>query len=177
MNTVTIEDLISIGQVIKTIGYKGNILIRPFEGFNKTWENLKKCIIRVNGVLAPFFIEKIEKHQDELIVKFDNYCDDKSAHEILHHEIFVMNNQVTTETPVESAEDDLESWIGFTVIDTTQGVLGLIEDIEELPGQFLIHLTYKDKEIAIPFAEELVLDIDVDNKTLTMELPDGILDL
>jgi valyl-tRNA synthetase len=49
-------------------------------------------------------------------------------------------------------------------MDASVGELGLIEDIEELPGQFLIHLTYNSKEIVIPFAEELVLDVDLDNK-------------
>ena len=175
--TVTVDDLVPIGQVIKTIGYKSNILVRPYEGFNKTWENVRKCVIRVNGILAPFFIEKSELHNDELELKFDAYHDDKSAHDILHQEIYVIKDQVSTESEEEMAEDDLGSWIGFKVMDASVGELGLIEDIEELPGQFLIHLTYNGKEIVIPFAEELVLDVDVDNKILTMELPEGILDL
>ena len=69
MNTVTEDELISIGQVIKTIGYKGNILVRPFEGYEETWENLKKCIIRVNGILAPFFIEKILSIKKNMVAK------------------------------------------------------------------------------------------------------------
>ena len=38
------------------------------------------------------------------------------------------------------------------------------------------HLDVYKRQV-IPFAEELVLDVDVDNKILTMELPEGILDL
>lgn len=177
MKTVTVDDLIPIGQVIKTIGYKGTILVRPFDGYKVTWESINKCVIRVNGILAPFFIQKIDRFKEELELKFDNYSDDKSAHEILHQEIYVMKKHIINESEDDKSEDDLESWIGFKVIDTSVGELGCIEDVEELPGQFLIHLTYHGKEIAIPFVEELVTDVDVDNKVLIMELPEGILDL
>ncbi len=177
MSTVTLDDLAAIGQVIKTIGYKGTLQVRPYDGYDETWKNLQKCVIRVNGILAPFFIEKIERIREEWELKFDFYHDDKSAHEILHQEIYVMKDQINNESEDDQSEDDLESWIGYKVIDNTIGELGSIEDVEELPGQFLIHLTYQGKEIAIPFVEDLVVDVDVDNKVLTMELPDGILDL
>ena len=54
--TVTVDDLVPIGQLIKTIGDKGNILARPYEGVNKTCENVRKGVIRGNGSLAPFFM-------------------------------------------------------------------------------------------------------------------------
>ncbi|MEO5583093.1 MAG: hypothetical protein ABIR66_10395, partial [Saprospiraceae bacterium] len=82
-------------------------------------------------------------------------------------------NRSSLDTPEEAG--DINEWIGFSINDNKEGNIGLIESIEELPGQILAGVIFQDRAIQIPLAEELILDIDLDNKIIFMDLPEGIL--
>ena len=53
----------------------------------------------------------------------------------------------------------------------------MVDQVEELPTQELAVLRVADKEIRIPIVEDFYTDIDLENKVIVMNLPDGLLDL
>ncbi len=175
MATPFSESLLAIGQIAKTIGYKGNVLIDSYPGYEQTWNTLNKCLIKVDGVWAPFFVTSIRSHADLVDVQFEDLPDDKAARVIVQQEVFVFPDQVSPD------EDEVEindsEWIGFTVIDTEAGQIGEIISVKELPGQDLAIVNYLDRTVSIPLAEELIVDIDLDKKVVILNLPYGLLDL
>jgi len=79
---------------------------------------------------------------------------------------------------IEEAEDlDPNVLIGFTYVDEEKGELGEIEDIQDYAGNIVLVLVIKGEEVLIPFADENFIDLDEENKTITMDTPDGLLDL
>ena len=80
-------------------------------------------------------------------------------------------------------EDDLigditwDSFIGYQVVDEALGELGAITDVDESTINVLLQIDHKGKEILLPAAEELILSADHENKTLTVSVPEGLLDL
>ena len=74
-------------------------------------------------------------------------------------------------------DDELDGWLGFTIIDDHWGIIGVIEELKILPGQELAVVTYKEKKISIPLVEDLIYDLDLETQTIRMNLPDGLLDL
>lgn len=176
MNIINEESLTAIGRVVKTVGYKGKIVIEPYHQSESTWEAIDKCIIKVQGIWAPFFIENKRLMHDELEIKLTEYSDDTRAKEIVQQEVYVLDSQIV-ETEDIQTEDELTEWIGFEVHDLEYGLIGTIDDIEELPGQILIYLHYNGKRISIPFVDELVEDMTIENKKIFMNLPAGLLEL
>ncbi|MEP7266110.1 MAG: hypothetical protein ABI844_00690 [Saprospiraceae bacterium] len=169
-------DLIPIGKVIKTISYKGEILVESYAGFDSTWEELVKCIIKVKGIWAPFFIEsKSDSKNHEVLLKFKEYGDDKSAREIMLEEIFVFNSEIKGNEFLQ--EDDIHDWIGFLVKDEEYGEIGLVQGVEELPGQDLLQITFQGRIVSIPLVEELIVELDPEHKIVVVNLPAGLLDL
>lgn len=169
--------LCPVGVVRKTIGYQGKVLADPFEGYEETWKGLSKCLIRVNGVWAPFFVLQKEERKDGIEVLFDDLRDDKEAKSIVNEEIFVRPQDILNNETPDEEEDDTAAWIGFTVSDQAAGFAGQIENIEEMPTQLLAHVRSGDKLCAIPLVEEFIEDIDIKNRTITLHLPPGLLDL
>lgn len=166
-----------VGVIRKTTGYQGKVLVDPYKGYEETWKQLSKCLIRVNGVWAPFFVLQKEERNDGMEVLFDDLDDDKEAKSIVNQEIFVQPQDVLNNETPDEEEDDISSWIGFTVSDQVTGFSGQIEDIEEMPTQLLAHIRSGDKEYAIPLVEELIEDLDIKNRTIIMKLPPGLLEL
>lgn len=167
--------LTPIGRVIKTVGYKGALIIEAFEGYDAVCENLDKCLIKVNGIWAPFFVTEIKEHGADLEVLLED-IDEKTAKQLTFQEVYVMSKDLPE--PDETEEDDaLDSWFGFTIVDSQWGIIGVIEELKILPGQELAVVTYKGKHISIPLVEDLIYDLDLENQTIRMNLPEGLLDL
>ena len=176
MKAIDFEDLIPIGVISKSIGYKMAVRIEPHDGFDATWSSLKKCLIKVHGVWAPFFIKSKTMHVDYIDVLFEDVFHEQDIRNIAHQEVFIQSSERSDHDTIEE-EGELEDWISFKIIDTIAGEIGEITSIEELPGQVMAMVQYQEKIISIPLVEELILDIDLEKKAILMNLPIGILDL
>ena len=55
--------------------------------------------------------------------------------------------------------------------------IGVIQEIIEQPHQLLVTILYQGQEAYIPLHEESLKGVDHSKKTVTVELPDGLLDL
>lgn len=171
------DQLIPVGSILKTVGYQGALLIDTYPDFDLTWDHMDQCLIRVDGVWAPFFIVSKEHKQDGLLVLFEDLGDNKLAKSLIHEEIFVLKTQVIIGQDNTEDKDEIEGWLGFTIYDIDTSFSGVIEELEELPSQLLAHVTYEGKRIVIPLADELIIELDPEKKTVKMDLPQGLLDL
>ena len=67
--------------------------------------------------------------------------------------------------------------IGFQVIDTKYGEVGSIVSVNDRTAQALFEIINQGKEILIPIIDEFIVSIDRESKILTVQTPDGLLDL
>ena len=56
-------------------------------------------------------------------------------------------------------------------------ILGTITNVDCSTENFLFIVTQNDKDIFIPATDDFIIDIDINSKTLTMSLPEGLLDI
>jgi len=171
------SQLVAIGLILKTVGYQGGLLIDTYPEYGSTWNLIHKCLIRVDGVWAPFFIVSKEIKSEGLLVLFEDLQDNKLAKSLIHQEIFILNSQLTIEIPPADEQDEINAWTGYTIYDIHTDFAAIIDRVEELPSQLLAFVTYKGKSIVLPLAEELIVELDPDNKSMKMDLPSGLLEL
>ena len=50
-------------------------------------------------------------------------------------------------------------------------------EVNEYPQQFVATVMYKETEILFPLNEDFIVEFDEDEKTLTLDLPEGLLDI
>ena len=68
-------------------------------------------------------------------------------------------------------------WIGFRVLDTKIGDLGMIEDVIQTGSQWLAQIRVQGKEALIPLVEQTMVKTDLKKKILYTRLPDGLLEV
>lgn len=175
MQAFSFDQHTAIGEIIKTNGYKGHLLVNAYEDLEHTWSNLKKCLIQVNGIWAPFFIETMASRGEFIEIKFEEIPSDQEAQELIRHEICIHPEEIHPDDLQHTTQE--ESWIGYLIKDESGNNIGMVDQVEELPTQELAVLRVADKEIRIPIVEDFILDIDLENKVIVMNLPDGLLDL
>ncbi|HKG05409.1 MAG TPA: hypothetical protein VKB19_03070, partial [Pedobacter sp.] len=66
---------------------------------------------------------------------------------------------------------------GFIVIDEVHGELGEIIEVNEYPQQFVATIAHKTTEILFPLNEDMIVEIDEEEGTLRVDLPEGLLDI
>ena len=80
----------------------------------------------------------------------------------------------------ESAfEDEPAMWEGWQVFDDAAGLLGAVSGVIDNPGQALLEVSRADGRgnLLVPVVDEIVRDVDVDGRAISVTLPNGLLDL
>ena len=129
-------------------------------------------VLELDGILVPFFMEEYRFRSDSTaLVKFEDIDTQDRARELTNCDVYF---------PRQLADDDDEalSWtflVGFDIVEARTGKkVGTIASIDDSTANILFEL--EDGRL-IPASEELITDIDKDKKTITINLPEGILDL
>ena len=66
---------------------------------------------------------------------------------------------------------------GYTMIDKTAGVVGVIEAVLEMPQQQMASVQYQGRAVFAPLNPHFVVEIDAKSKTVKVDLPEGLLDI
>ena len=68
-------------------------------------------------------------------------------------------------------------FIGFEATDVTAGPLGEIIDIDDSTINTLFVIEDGGEERLVPINEDFIKNIDHENRTITLELPEGLIEL
>lgn len=123
----------------------------------------------------PMEVENTWMHGDRLIFKFQGVDTISDAEKLAGAEV-----SIPFEQRAELAEDEVyqSDLVGCEVVDTTGRALGVVIDFQETGGTPLLEVkTPKGRELLIPFANSICTKIDLENKQIVVNPPDGLLDL
>lgn len=167
------EQVYKIGQITKPHGLKGELSMN-FDDDIFDRADCPYLICEVDGLLVPFFIEEYRfKTDSSALVKFLDIDSSEQAQQLVGSTVYFENKFIE-----EGSEDEvsLNYFIGFTVKDG-ETYIGTITDIDDQTENWLFVIEHGDDELLIPAHEEFITDIDHQNRTITMDLPNGLIDL
>ena len=171
---------ILVGHTKKAFGTKGEIRLFVEAEFVEDILVATVLFIEKEGKAIPYFVEEV-KMLDTLVVKLEEVDSKEVAAKLAGKSILLRSQDVRPEEdrliPLENNGLFYSQYIGFEVIDEMLGRIGTIERVEEFPQQEMGVLSYQTKEILIPLNETLIVNINEKEKTIKMDLPEGILDL
>ncbi len=164
-----------IGTILKHHGFKGQLFVKSDFDFIETQE--EPVFIEIDNYLVPFFVNTNSvKYLSEntAIIKFLDIDSEIDAQKLIGKQLFFPSILIIDN---EDEENSYSYLTGFNLIDNLTGEIGEIEDFIDIPNNPLFQLTYNRKEILIPVNSLTSMKIDKQNKTVTANLPDGLLSL
>ena len=165
------QDVYKIGQIGRTHGVKGEV---TFQFTDDVWDRAEApyLFLRVEGLLVPFFLEEYRFSSDTTaLLKFLDYDTANDVQMLVGCEVFFPHSL----TP-EASDDDEYTWryfTGFELFDEKAGLIGTIDFVDETTQNVLFQVG----ERYIPAAEDWITDINHKERTISMTLPEGLLDL
>ena len=165
------EDVYRIGKIGKPHGVKGEVSVHFTDDvFDRTESSY--LILKIDGILVPFFLEEYRFRSDEtVLVKFCDVDTQDKARQLTGCEVFFPR-------AIVESDDAHLSWAqitGFALKDAQTGQqIGTIDSVDDSTENVLFEL---EDGTLIPANEDLIQQIDAQNKVITIQLPDGLLDL
>ena len=162
---ITNEEVIAIGKITRTHGKRGEVQCLME---NEYWDNADATflILSINNILVPFrVLDWRGKGSDSLIFQLDHITDELEAQQLIGHHAYMLKSDISEEDEI------LPTWqslLGYQVIDTDQGNLGIITDVDETTINTLITLNNNQ---LIPLHEDFIIDIQQDQQQITICLP------
>lgn len=174
------EELIEVGIYNKPHGINGEISA-TFDYDTDAISPLECYISEINGIFVPFFTEsKRAKTGSTLLVKLEGIDSEKDAKMLVNRHIYALKKDFKYSNNNELPDDDelpLDFFIGYDIISDTGNTLGTITDVDCSTENYLFIVDYDNRQVFIPATEDFITDIDINNKTIIMCLPEGILEI
>ena len=171
---MNIDSCFKLGKITKAHGLKGDLKATFEAEFPIDFSKLESVFVNINNKLIPFFIENISVQGKKAIFTIEDIKDLTAAQPLFDKELYLPLNMLPEKDDSILLYKDL---IGFTVADLTLGMLGIITDVYTMPGQEILAMDYKNKEILIPASEELITKIEKRKKIVHIDIPEGLLEI
>lgn len=141
-------------------------------------DELKCLFVDIDGIFVPFFINSFRRRGTEAsLLIIDGFESADEVRVLTNKKIYCL----TEELPLEDLTDEdgfyTADFIGWKIMDG-KNLIGEITDFDDSTENVLfIVRTPADKTVYVPVADELITEIDEENRLLSMNLPDGLVDL
>lgn len=166
------QEVYKIGLIGKAHGVKGELSIQIDDDvFDRV--DAEYLVLKLDGIFVPFFMEEYRFKSDSVaLVKFEGVDTQERARELTGVEVYFPRELAEQD---EEAELSYAALVGYTLIDNNSGKpVGIIAYVDEQTINIMFEL--EDGRL-IPASEELIVDVDQKNRTITLDIPEGILDL
>lgn len=166
--------MIRIGKIVATHGLAGTVVFSHFAGSNNWLKKGDALFIELNkGSYIPYFVEHEKAaNEEEYLLGFEEVDTVEAAKKLVGKHVYVKEDLLKKE-----AQNSPLLWIGFNIVDTALGSVGIIEDVFQIGHQWLAKITYQEREVLIPLIEQMLIEVSVRNKFIRMDLPEGLLEL
>lgn len=167
---IRLEEIAPIGIFGKTHGIKGEINLELNIDFDL--ENTPYIIVDIDGIFVPFFIEDYRYKSDTMaLVLFEDINTEEQVRPFFGKKAYVKKDALGED---ENDEMSINYYVGFTMLTPQRVVIGQIVEIDDSTANVLFVL---DNDALVPVGAIEVLDLDTDNHTMIVEIPEGLLDI
>jgi len=167
------DEFITIGKVVSTQGNKGEVNILPLTDSTDRFKNLVTVFLRNNNSQTTSNIEKIRIKEDTVILKLKDIENIEEAKMIVGSFL-----EVERKNAVKLPKDTyfIFEIIGLEVYTENNIFLGKVENVISTGSNDVYIVKGKNKkELFIPAIREVVKNVNLEKKRITINIVDGLI--
>ena len=160
-----------IGKIVNAVGLKGEVKVYNYSDSPEIYESTEA--VYVDDELLE--VENLRLQKNMVILKLAGIEDRNAAEAAKNRETFVTEDDLPE---LEEGEYYIRDLIGMEVALEDGSHLGTMTDVIQNSAQDIFQLrTDEGKNVLIPRVPEFILDINTDERKITVRLIEGMLDL
>ncbi len=168
------EDLIAVANITKPRGLRGEVVADILTDFPERFDNLDKILaVDKTGKTLELEIESFFFQKNRIVLKFKQFNSIEEVEHLRNTELCIPESEA-----VELAEDEFFDWeLEDCEVETLEGKkIGVVREIFRAGENINLVVVDGKKDYMIPFVEAICPEVDVENKLIKVDLPEGILE-
>lgn len=162
-----------VGTIVGTFGNKGDIKINPSMSPDDYLIDVKSIFIEnESGTKQEFNVLRAKKHKNIFVFTIEGIDDMDVAESLSGLSVYLPNFDFIELQENEYLYHDLE---GLTAYTNNGDLVGKVDHVIRGGNDILVIKDENGKEIMVPFADELVPEVNLQEKTITINAIDGLI--
>ena len=169
------EDFITLARVVKTQGRHGEVAVELHTDIpGRLHAGMRIFGLGENGSRRELRIDDVWPHKNWVVLKFAGVDSISDAEVLVGSELQVPQSERAELGPGAAYVSDL---VGCVVFDRGREV-GVVSDVRFGAGEAPLLVVGSGKnELEIPYAQEFLVNADLEHKRIEMNLPEGLLEV
>lgn len=174
VNDLKQEELVSIGKVCGTHGYRGVVKVLPLTDFPERFQDLKKVLVDKKDGLVELSVESVNPYKSMLLITFAEINTKEEAQEYFNCLLKVSESEIYLLPDGYYYHFQL---LGMAVYDINRGFLGELKEILETGANDVYVVNGPSYgEILIPAIKEVIVAVNVAENKMQVDLLPGLID-
>lgn len=170
---MSFDECYQLGNVVKTHGLRGEIVFFLDVDDPKLYQEMESVFVDLNGKLVPFFIESFHLQGDRAIVALDEMQDIDSAKELVGKDLYL---PLSFLPDLSEGQYYFHELPGLEVYHNNK-LIGIAKEVYQMPNNNLLAVDHDNTEVLIPLNDHIVYKVDLVEKKILTNLPDGLLEV
>jgi 16S rRNA processing protein RimM len=175
METIPKSDCQKIGFIRKTHGVHGELVMEYEPEFEESVVEAERYFLEIDGLLVPFFVAEDGlrfRSAKTALVTFDWVETEKYARRLVGSSVYLFNYEIID----EPEEATISQFLHFQLLDENGKKLGQISAVDDYSGNIVCTVDTKKGEILVPFNEDFLINLSEEQKTIQLQLPEGLIE-
>ena len=170
-----INDCYFIGHISRKHGFKGDLLVKLDVDNPKRYSKLESVFLEKKGKLIPFFLSYCKLTEKGFLrIHFEGFDTESEVEKLYKCGLYLP----TTFLPsMEGNKFYYHEIQGFKAIDSKYGEIGLVHQVVNQSVQPLLSILKGKKEVLIPIVDEIIKEVNRENKCIYLDCPEGLIDI
>ena len=156
-----------VGKIVGTHGIKGELKVKSDTSFDRFKKGNKLYIEKEEEII----INSHRQHKGMELITINNLTNINDVLCYVGKDLYVPHNR----EELEDGEFYYEDLIGLDCYDSKNNLIGSIIDLQEVPQGLILEIKSKSKTILVPFVDEFIKEIDLENNKLSINEIEGLL--
>ncbi len=168
------NNFVKIGKIIDTRALKGEVKVYPYTNAVDSFDNIEDVYLLIGEKKVQLTIEKSSPYKNIMLLKFKGI---DHINDVLQYKgEFIYLKKSDMDRLLNEGEYFVEDLKGLTVLDEKNENQGVIIDVRTGSIQDVLVIEKDNKEWFLPYVDEFVLDIDIDNSIIRVKLIEGLIE-
>lgn len=169
------EKCFYLGKIVRKYSFKGELLVKLDTDEPELFTEMESVFVEQRKKLIPFFIEESSLHKSELLrVRFEDVDNEEDAEALIGASLYLPLEFLPELTGDKFYYHEI---IGFMAVDESFGEIGKITGVNDTTIQALFEIDHDGKEILVPIIDNFIINLDRENKTIHLKVPEGLIEL
>lgn len=165
-------DLLEVGKIVNTHGLRGEVKVVAWTDSPEVFEDIEYVYAKKNDEYERLDVKSIKYQKGNLIIKFPQIKDIDEA-QMYKNKVLYAERGMLGELP--EGVHYIADLIGLEIVKEDGETVGTIADVFNTGANDIYDVKREDrKNLLIPVIDDVVLNIDIENKKVTVRMMEGL---